>query len=151
MQQDIADLKASAREISSAMPALAQALHAMNTNAAAGNTAVKEGLVALGQTMRSQAGEIAALSQSLRELPTMMGQMAQTQEMLLQRLESMEMAPGMREEDAFASDLSGLSGDLNSMLEEMNSKNANVFNDMFSMDEDDGPPIGPVPKEPKDS
>ncbi len=150
MQQDISDLKASAREISSAMPALAQALHAMNTNAAAGNTAVKEGLVALGQTMRSQAGEITALSQTLRELPTMIGQMAQTQEMLLQRLESMEMGPGMRQEDAFASDLNGLSGDLNSMLEEMNSKNANLFEDMFAMDDEDGPPVGPIPKEPKD-
>ncbi len=135
IQSDIADLKASAREISSAIPSLAQALHNMNAASGSTNNSVREGLLAISQTMRTQSGDTATLAATLQNLPNAMTQLSQTQQLLLRKLETMTGTPSQPAgvTDPFADELAGLSGDLNELMEQMNVGNSELFDEMFAM------------------
>lgn len=135
MQADIADLKASAREISSAIPSLAQALHNMNAASGSTNNSVREGLLMISQTMRTQSGDVNSLAQTLQNLPMAMTQLSQTQQLLLRKLENMQGTPSqpVGVKDPFSDEINNLSGDLNELMEQMNVGNSELFDEMFAM------------------
>lgn len=140
MGRDISDLKSSAREISSAIPSLSQALQNMNAASSSTNNTMHEGMLSLGQTMRSQSSDVALLSSTLQSLPDALTQLAQTQNLLLNKLETMQGVPSQSSAAGVSDidqEMSGLSNDLNHLMEQMNVGNSELFDNMFAMDDDD--------------
>lgn len=139
---------------SQVMSDLVQSLNMMNAQSNASNNVIKESLIAIGQTMRSQSSDIAGLNNTLRVLPETMAQLAQTQQLLLQRLEGMQgaalparpaaaAAPAI---DGLGADMAGLGdlgdmGDINKMFADMENGSDAMFEEMFGIgeDEDEGP------------
>lgn len=149
IQSDIADLKVSAREISSAIPSLAQALHNMNAAAGSTNNSVREGLLAISQTMRTQSADVGNLTHTLQTLPQALTQLAQTQQLLLRRLENLQGTPSNpvgADKDPLSMEMSGLSGDLNELMEQMNVGNSELFDEMFAMSDVDDDLSGELPE-----
>lgn len=134
IQNDIADLKASAREISMAIPALVQSLQNMGASSNATNNAVREGLMMVGQTLRTQQADVSQLSVTLQNLPDALNQLAQTQDLLMRRLETLQGTPSQPAGgEPMGAEMTGLSNDLNALMEQMNVGNSKLFEDMFDM------------------
>jgi len=96
--------------------------------------------LSLGQTMRSQSSDVALLSSTLQSLPDALTQLAQTQNLLLNKLETMQGVPSQSSAAGVSDidqEMSGLSNDLNHLMEQMNVGNSELFDNMFAMDDDD--------------